>query len=157
MKTLFMKRIIVFFSTALLLSACSGGGKKIVVMSKGPAEINTSAKTIKVSNNGSHEEKTVLINGDKVAIRISAPTGEATVELAENGLYIINAKTDTIIGSYQKYTDPKVAQQVISQESLKQKIDSLQLLSEGKNVSESNRNFYLFVCKEQKLFRFPHL
>ena len=138
-----MKKIIALCSVALLLLACSSPGKKIVVMSKGTAEINTAAKTIKATDGAGHEEKTALISGDKVSLQIAAPAGEATVELTENGLYIINVKKDTIIGSYQKYSDPKVAQNVITQESLKQKIDSLQLLSEGKNVSEANRNFFI--------------
>ena len=143
MKPLFMKKMIAFCCVALLLSACSSQGKKIVVMSKGAAEINTADKTIKATDGAGHEEKTAFISGDKVSLQISAPAGEATVELTENGLYIINVKKDTIIGSYQKYSDPKIAQNVITQESLKQKIDSLQLLSEGKNVSEANRNFFI--------------
>jgi len=138
-----MKKIITFLIAAILLAACADHNKKIVVMSKGDAEINTDAKTIKATAGASHEEKIAFVKGDKVIFKLSTPAGEATVELLENGVYIINVKNDTIIGSYQKYSDPKVAQNTITQESLKQKIDSLHLLVEGKNVSEANRNFFI--------------
>lgn len=94
-------------------------------MSKGPSEINTDTKTIKAADGGGHEEKTVVVSGDKVAFKLFTPAGEATIELPESGLYLINAKNDTIIGSYQQYSDPKLAHNMITQESLKQRIDSL--------------------------------
>ena len=115
----------------------------MVVMSKGPAEISTDNKTIKAADGSGHDEKEIMLGGGKTVFKLSTPAGEATVELLENGLYIVNVKNDTIIGSYQKYGDPKLAQNMISQETLKRQIDSLQLLSEGKNVSDANRNFYI--------------
>ena len=63
--------------------------------------------------------------------------------MMDNGLYVINVKNDTIIGSYQKYTSATLAQNVITQESLKQKIDSLKLLVERKNISAANRNYFI--------------
>jgi hypothetical protein len=141
-KPLFMKRILVFSVAAFLLTACGGSNKKIVVMSKGPAEVNTDAKTITAKDGAGQTEKEVVLSDGQATFKISSPAGEATVDLPGNGLYIINVKTDTIIGSYQKYSDP-ASQGTISQESLKQKLDSLRLLAEGKNVSVANRNFYI--------------
>ena len=137
-----MKKIIALLSVVILLSACDRE-KRILVMSKGKADINTDAKTIKAKDGASHEEQLVIMNGGKIIFNLSTPAGEATVELLENGYYIINVKNDTIIGSYQKYSDPKLAQNMISQENLKQRIDSLQLLAQGKNVSTTNRNFFI--------------
>lgn len=144
-----MKRIFVFLSALFLMTACSE--KKVVVMSKGPAEINTDNKTIKAGDGASHEEKTITVNSTKAIFKLSTPAGEATVELLDNGLYIINVKNDTIIGSYVKYGDPKLAQNMISQDNLKHQIDSLQLLSEGKNVTEANRNFFILPNKAAKI------
>jgi archaellum component FlaF (FlaF/FlaG flagellin family) len=136
-----MKKIMILLSAVLVLSACSD--KKMVVMSKGPAEVNTDAKTIKAIDGSGHEEKEVTLGGGKVVFKLNTPAGEATVEILDNGLYVVNVKNDTIIGSYQKYSDPKLAPNMVTQEALKQQIDSLQLLSEGKNVSPANRNFYI--------------
>lgn len=145
-----MKKIVALLSVIVLLAACDKD-KKIVVMSKGEADINTDAKTIKATDGASHEEKTAIVSGNKVVFKLSTPAGEATVELSENGYYIINAKNDTIIGSYQKYSDPGLAQNKITQENLKLRIDSLQLLSEGKNVSAANRNFFILPNHAAKI------
>ena len=144
-----MKKMMLLLGTLILLAACSD--KKMVVMSKGPAEVNTDAKTIKAIDGSGHEEKEITLGGGKVVFKLNTPAGEATVELLENGLYIVNVKNDTIIGSYQKYSDPKLAPNMVTQEALKQQIDSLQLLSEGKNVSAANRNFYLLPNQAVKI------
>jgi hypothetical protein len=56
---------------------------------------------------------------------------------------VINVMNDTIIGSYQKYSDPSKTIPVMSQVELKHRIDSLQQLMEGRNVSEANKNFFI--------------
>jgi len=145
-----MKKILVLLSAVILLTAC-GKDKKMIVMSKGPAEINTDAKTIKAGDGAGHDEKEVTLSCEKVVFRLSTPAGEATVELLGNGLFIVNVKNDTIIGSYQKYSDPGQAQNRMTQETLKKQLDSLQLLSEGKNVSEANRNFFILPNKAVKV------
>lgn len=123
----------------------------MVVMSKGPAEVNTDAKTIKAIDGAGHDEKEVTLGGGKIVFKLNTPAGEATVELLDNGLYIVNVKNDTIIGSYQKYSDPKLAPNMVTQDDLKKQIDSLQLLSEGKNVTETNRNFYILPNHAAKI------
>lgn len=120
-------------------------------MSKGEADINTEAKTIQAKDGAGHEEKTVTMGGGSVVFKLNTPAGEATVELKENGLYVINVKNDTIIGGYQKYSAPSVSQQVMTQDKLKQQIDSLQLLSEGKNVSAANRTFFILPNQAAKI------
>ncbi|HEY1018434.1 MAG TPA: hypothetical protein VGE25_05520 [Sediminibacterium sp.] len=136
-----MKKILFFGLALVLFTSCKS--KKMIVMSKGEAEINLEAKTITAKDGGGHEEKAVTLGSGKIAFKMNTPAGEATVELQENGLYVVNVKNDTIIGGYQSYSDPKVSQQVITQEKLKQQIDSLQLLSEAKNVRAANRNFFI--------------
>ena len=145
-----MKRIFFLLCTILVLSSC-GKDKKLVVMSKGPAEINTDAKTIKAKDGSGHEEKEVIVSGDKLVFKLSTPAGEATVEILDNGLYVVNVKNDTIIGSFQNYGDPRLAKNSITQENLKMQIDSLQLLSEGKNVSPANKNFYILPNHATKI------
>jgi len=112
-------------------------------MSKGAAEINTDAKTIKAKDGSGHEVKDALLGGSTISLALSSPAGDANVELVENGLYVINVKNDTIIGSYQKYGDPKLAQNMVMQEKVLRDLDSLRLLVDGKNISAANRNFYI--------------
>ncbi|MEN9684262.1 MAG: hypothetical protein RLZZ28_48 [Bacteroidota bacterium] len=138
-----------FFVFVLILASCSD--KKIVVMSKGPAVINTDAKTITAKEGAGHEEKEITLGGGKMVFKLNTPAGEAVVELLENGLYIVNVKNDTIIGSFVKYGDPKKAQTSVTQEELKKQTDSLQLLLEGKNVSEANRNFFILPNTAKKI------
>ena len=149
-ENLFMKNFVSLVCIVFFMVACNKE-KKIIVMSKGEAMINTETKTIKAKDGAGHEEKMAVVSGDKFMFNLSTPAGEATVELLENGLYIINVKNDTIIGSYQKYSDPKLAANMMTQEILKLKIDSLQLLSEGKNVTAANRNFYILPNKAVKI------
>jgi hypothetical protein len=138
-----MKNLIALLVVAIVLSACSSQNKKIVVMSKGEAVVNTDAGTISAKDGAGHNEKEAYAGGGKIAFKLSSPAGDAAVELEEPGLYVVNVKTDTILGSYQNYIDPKLAQNVMTQEVLRQKLDSLKLLSEGKNVSAANRNFFI--------------
>lgn len=146
-----MKKMIVYFFAFLCLTACSDEHKTIIVMSKGEANIDLNAGTIKSKDGSGHVEKLLNIDSKKVSFKLSTPAGEATVEMLDNGLYVINVKNDTIIGSYQKYTSAKLTQNIITQESLKQKIDSLKLLVEGKNVSIANRNYFILPNQAVKI------
>ena len=144
-----MKQLLACFAFVILLISCSD--KKMVVMSKGSADINTDTKTITAKDGSGHEEKEITLSGGKTVFKLNTPAGEAMVEILDNGLYIVNVKNDTIIGSYVKYGDPKLAQNVMTQDNLKKQMDSLQLLSEGKNVSEANRNYYILPNKAVKI------
>jgi hypothetical protein len=150
-----MKSFIAGICLAILFTACSSDQKTLIVMSKGPADIDLNAGTIKSKDGAGHEEKKLDMNSKQVSFKLSTPAGEATVEMLDNGLYIINVKNDTIIGSYQKYTSAKLPQNVITQESLKQKIDSLNLLLEGKNVSAANRNYFILPNQATKISANP--
>lgn len=146
-----MKKIFVLIVIATSVAACSDSTKKLIVMSKGEPEVNTDAKTIKTTDGAGHHEKMVVLGGGTFVFKLTTPAGEADVELKENGLYVINAKNDTIVGSYQRYTDPSKANAVMTQEVLARHIDSLTLLVEGKNVSAVNRNFFLLPNSSTKI------
>lgn len=146
-----MKKILSLIILAASLAACKNGTKRVIVMSKGEPEVDTKAKTIKTTDGAGHHEKAVVLGGGTFVFKMSTPAGEADIELKESGLYVINAKSDTIIGSYQYYTDPSKANAVITQEDLARRIDSLNLLVEGKNVSAANRNFFILPKSVVKL------
>ncbi len=138
-----MKSFIFSAVAIILFASCSSDQKRVVVFSKGPAEVNTETKTIKAGDGAGHEDKTIDFVGKNVEITLNTPSGEAKVTLTENGYYIVNVKNDTIIGSQVNYTDPQLSNQVISQEALRFKIDSLHNLVNNVNVGKANRNFYI--------------
>ena len=115
-----MKKLFSILGVVLLLSACKD--KKLIVFSKGKAEVNTDAKTIKATDGTGHEEKEVTLSSSNVTYKITAPAGEATIDFPGDGLYIVNAKADTIVGGYHPYGDP-AKQKVVTQVELKHKID----------------------------------
>ena len=138
-----MKRMLSGLIAILLLVSCASDQKRVVIFSKGSVDINTDTKTIKATDGAGHEDKTVDFVGKQVELTLNTPSGEAKVTLTENGYYIVNVKNDTIIGSQVNYTDPQLSNQVITQEALRFKIDSLVNLVNNKNVSKANRNFYI--------------
>lgn len=138
-----MKLILSCLTLVFLFASCSSDQKRVVIFSKGAVEVNTDAKTIKASDGTGHEDKTVNFSGKNVELTLNTPSGEAKVTLTESGYYIVNVKNDTIIGSQVNYTDPQLSNQVITQEALRFKIDSLYNLVNNKNVGKANRNFYI--------------
>ncbi len=139
-----MKQTIVCLAALVALASCSSNPKKVIVYFKGNSTANAETKTITVKDGPGSEEKVLDFNSaEKVTLKIEGLDADASVDIPENGLYILNAKNDTIIGSYQKYSDPKATQTVITQEQLKKDIDSLVQLTQGKNISAANKNFYV--------------
>lgn len=138
-----MKYIIVSLFALVLFASCAKNHKRVIVMSKGSTEFDESTKTIKAVDGTGHEEKTMDFSQAALSLQIDAPAGKTSIELKEKGLFILNVKKDTIIGSYQNYTAPKLQKNLLTQDDLKLKIDSLQQLTTGKNISAANRNFFI--------------
>lgn len=132
---------------AILFTACSSNEKKIMVISKGKATIDVTGKTIAVKDGAGSEEAEMLYNtADKVVLKVKSEDKEVAIDIPENGYYILNTKNDTLIGSYQNYTEagsPTDTSKMITQEMIQQSIDSLIALTEGKNVSTANKNYYV--------------
>jgi hypothetical protein len=131
-------QIIAFCSISFLIISCGGGGKKVFVMASGSITINDN--TITLTPGTTHNENTITPSGDKITV--NSPSGNKDFEVKEEGLYLLNLKKDTLVGSHQR-TGTDNSQQVITQESLWQRVDSLTQLTKGQNVSEANRNYYL--------------
>jgi hypothetical protein len=147
-KLVYMKLNVSLFAFAVVaLTACSNNEKKIMVLSKGDAKVDLAAKTVVVKNGAGSGETEMLYNtADKVVIKVTEVDKTVDIEIPENGYYLLNAKNDTIIGSYQNYTEvgaPTDTSKMITQEMIKKSIDSLIALTEGKNVSAANRNYYV--------------
>ncbi len=118
----------------------------------GQGEINVREKTVSMNNKSGHAEKEMSIN-DKGAVALNVEVGDSkqTIQLPEeNGYYILNLKSDTIVGSQQLIGRDLTNTKVMSQEDLKLKIDSLENLAVGKNVDAVN-NFFIKPNQVQKL------
>ena len=148
-----MKKIFCLLSVTALLAGCSGNNlKRVLVFSKGAATIDKEAKTITVTSGSSSEEQTVDFDTkDKITLQIISQAGKNTVDLNEPGYYVVNAKADTIVGSYQHYGAPATETKTYTQEFIKHQMDSLQQLIENKNVSVANRNFFILPNQVVKI------
>src|SRR4051794_19371670 len=93
-----MTRILSLCSVIALLSACSGKEKKVLVMSSGDMQI--SGNTINVKSGTRHHEETFKPEGDSVTV--VSPGGTTSFSVRDPGYYVLNLKTDTIAGAYQR-------------------------------------------------------
>jgi len=130
-------------TVAVLLSSCSSNSKKALVLLKGDGTVDEKTKTITLKDGAGTKEATVDYNtSDKVTMTIKKDGGDATVDISEKGYYLLNAKADTVIGSYQKYT-ANTSQRTLTQDQLKRSIDSLTGLTEGKIPAGTKAFFVL--------------
>jgi hypothetical protein len=131
-----MKKMLLAILGMCFLAACSGGGKKVLVMASG--KVNANGNTVTLEPGTTHNEISFVPESDSVIVVSGAKTAGFTVK--DPGLYILNLKNDTIVGSYlQTGTDntPKV----ISQSELAVRMDSLKQLMAGTNVNEQSKNY----------------
>lgn len=121
--------------TCLLIS-CGGSNKKVLIMASG--KVSVSGNKIKLEPGTTHHEELISVSGNTINVDDGKSNYDQSV--AEPGLYVLNIKMDTIVGSYQRVgTENK--QEVITQENLKMRIDSLDQLMKGANASAAGRNF----------------
>jgi hypothetical protein len=135
----------------LSLSACKGHHKKVIVYAGSDIQVDNTKTNITVGEGGPlHQQDLDFSGSDPVTLNVQTPTGKVSVEAPEDGLYVLNLKGDTIVGSYQ-HTGTEAGESRITQEMLKQKYDSVQKLVRGENVSEANRNFFILPNHIQKV------
>lgn len=110
----------------------------------GRGKITVKDNEIMVKDGSGYVEETVELNGEKpITYNITTAAAKTTIDIpAEKGLYILNLKTDTIVGSQQNL-GKDLAGRTISQEELKVVIDSLIKLTKGVNVSTVSHNYFI--------------
>jgi hypothetical protein len=142
-----MQRLLVLltFTAITALTSCASHNKKILVYATSDSDIKVdeTQKNITVADGSAHHEKELDFTGsDPVTLNIQTPSGKFTLQAADDGLYIVNLKMDTVVGSYQ-HVGADNGQTKISQDALRQKLDSLQKLVFGQNVSAAGRNYFI--------------
>jgi hypothetical protein len=146
-----MKKII-FISGIIAITtiACSSHQKKILVFASSDIQVDNTQKNITITDGTTHNEKELEFSGsDPVSLNIQTPTGKSTLEATEDGYYIVNLQKDTVVGSYQHIGAESDTR--ISQEQLKQRLDSLNQLILGQNVNAANKNYFILPGKVSRI------
>lgn len=141
------------FIIALSFAACKGHEKKVLVYASDKIQVDATQQHITIaSGDGTthHEQELDFSTGDPVTLNVESPQGKYTITIPDDGLYIANCKTDTVVGSRQ-HVGSGGGDAHITQDALKQKLDSLQKLAQGQNVSEANQNYFIIPGKAAKL------
>jgi len=124
-----------------LMASCSGGTKKVKIVVSG--KVTVTDNTISVVPGFTHNEQEVNFSGDKVTLTVTSTKGDnKTFDLTENGSYLLNLQTDTLIGGVVNYGATGRAGSITSEE-MDRIIDSTRQLMEGKNASDASKTFFL--------------
>lgn len=105
-------------------------------MASGKVQANGNVVTLDPGT--THNEITVEADGDSISVK--SPSGTRSYAVKDAGLYLLNLKNDTLVGSFQRIGTDN-SQQVISQDDLFNRVDSLTALMKGSNVSEAAKNY----------------
>jgi hypothetical protein len=143
-----MKQLTGAFLVLLLLASCNRASKKILIVTRGDISVSGNNITVTAANN--YSELSLTLSGSAQSeLKVTAPAGDLSVVVPGPGCYILNIRQDTLLGARQQIGRDFNTGQVLSQENLKQKIDSLQKLLAGSNVSAANRNFQILPNRLQ--------
>ena len=134
-------------------SACKGHQKKVLVYASDKITVDNNQQHITVANGDGtthHEQELDFTSGDPVTLNVETPQGKYAITIPDDGLYVANIKNDTVLGSKQ-HIGTEGGESKITQDALKQKLDSLQKLVMDQNVSEANQNFFIVPGKAVRL------
>jgi hypothetical protein len=132
-------------------TACTGHEKRVLVYASGDIQVDDTKQHITVSDGTTHHEQELDFSGsDPVSLEVQAPSGKLTLNATDDGLYLLNMQHDTVIGSFQ-HVGADNGGAKITQDVLKQKLDSLEKLTRNENVSDANRNYFVVPGKIVKI------
>ncbi len=139
-----MKKHFAFIALIFMVVACHKPvTRKVIIMGRG--KIIVSDQKVEMQDGTGYAEESEDIEGNQpVKWDVTTPKGKSTVTIPEErGVYILNLKTDTLVGSLQLVGLDLSNKNVITQEELKLKIDSLTQLTKGDNVEFGGRNYFI--------------
>lgn len=131
-----MKKYLSILSAAIILASCGGKPTKVIIMASGDVKAENNIVTLEPGT--THNEVIVADPGESITVKSEGKDQNFTVP--GPGVYILNLKKDTISGSFQNIGSA-ANNEVISQESLTLKIDSLNKLMAGTNVNAASKNY----------------
>jgi len=131
---------------------CSGGSnsqKKVVIMASG--KITVEGKNIQLDPSLTHNEQEVVFTDDKLTLTLKSTAGtNKTFDLSENGVYLLNLQTDTLIGGIVNYGSIGMPGSITAEE-MDHLIDSTQQLMQGLNASDAKNTFYILPMNIKKI------
>jgi hypothetical protein len=137
----------------ILFAACKGHEKKVLVYASDKITTDDTKQHITIANGDGtthHEQELDFNTGDPVTLNVESPQGKYTVTIPDDGLYIANLKSDTVVGSRQ-HVGAEGVESRITQDILKKKVDSLEKLMQGQNISDANQNYFITPGKAVKI------
>lgn len=134
---------IAFCCITALLACSSSTSRQVVIMGRGAITVKENNITMKEGSG--YSEETVEVSGGKaVSWNVTTPAGKTTINIPEEkGFYVLNLKSDTIVGSQQILGKDLSTGRTMTQEELKMKVDSLKKLTTGSNVSPQSHNYFI--------------
>jgi hypothetical protein len=124
-------------------AACSSGiEKKVVIMSSGKVSVDPNTKVVTHQPGTQHNDAELTLSGSDKAVIVKSAAGEKSYELPENGLYLLNLQTDTLVGSLVNFGESG-ASNVISNAEVDHIIDSTQQLLNGQNASDEKKTYFI--------------
>lgn len=119
-------------------TACTPNSKRVVIMASGKVTVTDNAVSLQPGN--THNITELEVKDEKITV--NTPAGANVYPLPKKGLYLLNLKNDTLVGSYQRLGKASTAQYRMTQADLKRSIDSVQQLMAG-HANDSARTYAL--------------
>lgn len=142
------------FSTmlaAICFAACSPGvQKKVKIMASGKIAVDDATKTVTLTPGTQHNEADIVLTEKDKGVTVKSPEGDNVYETPDGGSYILNLKTDTLIGSMVNFGNGG-APSSLTNEQLDHIIDSTQQLINGQNASDEKKTYFLLPKTIKKL------
>lgn len=135
------------FVTALF--ACNSSSSKLFIVSNGKLDEASTASDIKIKEGSSYLEKEYDVKEKNIKATVGSSSSSTVLD--GDGYFLWNLKQDTLVGAKQAIGTSSIGTVSITQEMLTQKIDSLTALTENRNVSAKNNNFFVLPGQSVKL------
>lgn len=142
------------FSTmfaVMCFAACSPGvQKKVKIFSSGKIQVDEATKTVTLTPGTQHNEADLTLADKDKAITVKSPEGDQSYEIPDAGVYLLNLKTDTLIGNMVNFGNSGQTTSITT-EQLEHIIDSTQQLINGQNASDANKTYFIVPKTIKKL------
>ncbi|OQP67038.1 hypothetical protein A3860_01375 [Niastella vici] len=142
------------FSTmfaVICFAACSPGvQKKVKIFSSGKIQVDEATKTVTLTSGTQHNEADLTLTDKDKAITVKSEAGDQSYEVPDAGVYLLNLKTDTLIGNIVNFGNDGPTKSITT-EQLEHIIDSTQQLINGQNASDANKTYFIVPKTIKKL------
>lgn len=143
---------ITMMAAVLFMAACSsapGLSKKIYITANGKMQPDAATGTITFEPSNQHNDLKMELSGDIKNVTVKSSEGEKKYDVSGDGVYLLNLKVDTLIGSKVNFGEGDMPRS-IDAEQLQNMIDSTDALLAGKNV-DNKTSFFVVPNSIQKV------